>query len=137
MERLRLRLASAQRALEKLHEIACKEEINEIERDALIQRFEFSFELLWKCGKDYLRVMEGLDVASPKGVIRHCRELGIFDTMQTEQALRMADDRNLTTHVYDAVFAEEIARRIVGYEALLRYWYEMLAMRCFPNLRAR
>ena len=50
-----------------------------MERDALIQRFEFSFELLWKCAKEYLYVEEGIDAASPKKVIRCCRELGLLD----------------------------------------------------------
>lgn len=123
MERLRERLKTAEKALNKLREIAMKNEINEIERDALIQRFEFTFEIMWKCGKDYLRVIEGIEVASPKGVIRHFREIGIFDNRQTEQALHMADDRNLTTHTYDEAFALEIAKRVIGYERLLWDWY--------------
>lgn len=130
MERLKERLETAKKALNKLRELVIKDEINEIERDALIQRFEFTFEIMWKCGKDYLRVVEGLDIASPKGVIRHCREIGLFDEEQTEQALRMADDRNLTTHTYDEAFALEMAGRVVKYEGLLWYWYEkMVAMR--------
>lgn len=126
MERLKERLKTAKKALEKLHEIAMKNEINEIERDALIQRFEFSFELMWKCGKDYLRVVEGIEAASPKGVIRHFREIGIFDNIQTEQALQMADDRNLTTHTYDEAFALEIAKRVIAYEGLLWDWYRKM-----------
>lgn len=123
MERLKERLKTAEKALHKLHEIAEKNEINEIERDALIQRFEFTFEIMWKCGKDYLRNVEGIEVASPKGVIRHFREIGIFDNTQTEQALQMVDDRNLTTHTYDETFALEIAKRVIEYEILLREWY--------------
>lgn len=123
MERLKERLKFAEKALHKLHEIAEKNEINEIERDALIQRFEFTFEIMWKCGKDYLRNVEGIEVASPKGVIRYFREIGIFDNTQTEQALQMVDDRNLTTHTYDETFALEIAKRVIEYEILLRKWY--------------
>lgn len=123
MERLKERLKTAEKALHKLYEIAEKNEINEIERDALIQRFEFTFEIMWKCGKDYLRNVEGIEVASPKGVIRHFREIGIFDNTQTEQALQMVDDRNLTTHTYDETFALEIAKRVIEYEILLREWY--------------
>lgn len=126
MERLKERLRTAEKALNKLHEIAMKNEINEIERDALIQRFEFTFEIMWKCGKDYLRVVEGIEVASPKGVIRHFREIGIFDNMQTEQALQMADDRNLTTHTYDEAFALVIAKRVIEYEVLLWDWYRKM-----------
>lgn len=126
MERLKERLETAKKALCKLHEIAVKNEMNEIERDALIQRFEFAFEIMWKCGKAYLSVIEGIDVASPKGVIRHFREIGMFDEVQTDQALQMADDRNLTTHTYDEAFALEIAKRVIAYEGLLWEWHRKM-----------
>lgn len=130
MERLKERLRTAEKTLNKLHEITIKSEINEIERDALIQRFEFAFEIMWKCGKDYLRVIEGIEVASPKGVIRHFREIGIFDNMQTEQALQIADDRNLTTHTYDEAFALEIVKRIIEHEGLLWDWNRKMMKIC-------
>ena len=50
--------------------------------------------MMWECDKDYLMVAEGIQVASPKRVIRYFRESGIFDNMQTEQVMKMADDRN-------------------------------------------
>lgn len=45
---LQIRMETAQKILTKLHELAVKLDLSEVERDALIQRFEFSFELLWK-----------------------------------------------------------------------------------------
>lgn len=45
---LQIRMETAQKILTKLHELAVKPDLSEVERDALIQRFEFSFELLWK-----------------------------------------------------------------------------------------
>lgn len=98
MERLTERYRLAIRAFGKFHELAIRDTLSEIERDALIQRFEFSFELIWKCAKEYLYVQDGIDAASPKKVIRACREIGLLDEAETEQALKMVDDRNLTTH---------------------------------------
>ena len=46
MEKIQERINTAQRALTKLHELAVKPDLSDVERDALIQRFEFSFELL-------------------------------------------------------------------------------------------
>ena len=66
MEKLKERLALAERAVSKLEELASMDEWTEVERDAMIQRFEFSYEILWKCAKDYLRVFEGIDAASPR-----------------------------------------------------------------------
>lgn len=122
MEKIQERINTAQRALTKLHELAVKPDLSDVERDALIQRFEFSFELLWKCAKEYLYVVEGIDAASPKKVIRCCRELGLLDDEQTREALQMADDRNLTTHTYDETFAQAVEERIRRYAPLLQLW---------------
>ena len=122
MEKIQERINTAQRALTKLHELSVKPDLSDVERDALIQRFEFSFELLWKCAKEYLYVVEGIDAASPKKVIRCCRELGLLDDEQTREALQMADDRNLTTHTYDETFAQAVVERIRRYAPLLQLW---------------
>lgn len=87
--------------MSKLHEAVVKETLSEIERDGLIQRFEFCFEIMWKCGKEYLREVEGLDAASPKAVIRMLRDVQIFSDEDTVFALEMVDARNLTAHTYD------------------------------------
>ena len=101
-------------------------DLTEVERDALIQRFEFSFEIVWKVAKDYLSVEEGIDAASPKKVIRSCREVGLLDEAETRLALVMADDRNLTAHTYDEEFAQQMVTKIVEYDLLLRCWYEKM-----------
>lgn len=69
MERLHERIEVANKALNAFHEIIVIETPFTIERDAGIQRFEFSFEACWKTGKQYLYDVEGLDIGSPKGVI--------------------------------------------------------------------
>ena len=122
MEKIQERINTAQRALTKLHELAVKPDLSDVERDALIQRFEFSFELLWKCAKEYLYVVEGIDAASPKKVIRCCRELGLLDDEQTLEALQMEDDRNLTTHTSDETIAQAVVERIRRYAPLLQLW---------------
>ena len=126
MERLKERIVLAGQALQRLHELALRVDLTEVERDALIQRFEFSFEIVWKVAKDYLSVEEGIDAASPKKVIRSCREVGSLDESETRLALVMADDRNLTAHTYDEEFAQQMVTKIVEYDSLLRCWYEKM-----------
>ena len=121
-ESMKKRFQGAEKALAKLHEGVQKESLTEMERDGLIQRFEFAFEIMWKCGKDYLLDREGLDVASPKKVIRSLREVSLFSDEETEQALKMVDDRNLTAHTYDETMAVALAQRIIEYEKLLLEW---------------
>ena len=69
MERLILRLALARKALATLVEVLV-DKPSAIQRDAAIQRFEYSFEALWKAAQLYLRIQEGVEAASPKAVIR-------------------------------------------------------------------
>ena len=122
MERLTERLAVASRALERLRQITELPQIGEIERDAVIQRFEFTFEAVWKAAQFHLLTVEGLDVASPKAAIRACREVGLLDEQEAMQALQMADDRNLTVHTYNEQLAAQILERIMGYQVLLDRW---------------
>lgn len=122
MERITERYELAIRALAKFHELASRQNLTEIERDALIQRFEFT----WKCAKEYLYIQEGIDAASPKKVIRSCREVGVLSDVETEQALKMADDRNLITHIYDESFIESLLRRLPVYDAVLHNWLDRL-----------
>ena len=120
------RMEKAGDALRRLHEVIVRDDLNELERDGLIQRFEFCFEILWKCGKDYLRDVEGLDAASPKKVIRMSREVGLLTDEETERALNMANDRNQTAHMYDEQMAIALVERIRGHEALMQQWYQRM-----------
>ena len=120
------RFATAARALQKLQEAVTKENLSEMERDGMIQRFEFCFEILWKCGKDYLKDVEGLEAASPKTVIRLLREVKMFTDEETVLALKMADDRNLTAHTYDENLAIELSARIRRYEQFMQEWYRRM-----------
>ena len=129
MERLREKLAVAAKANLRLLEAVRLPDPSELERDAIIQRFEFTFEALWKAAQYYLFVVEGLDIASPKGVIRACREVGIFNEKESMLALKMADDRNLTVHTYNEVLAVAIYQRILKYQGLLVAWQERMEVK--------
>lgn len=54
MDRLNERLRVAKSALSRLEEVVSIDSPSLIERDATIQRFEFTFEALWKAAKEYL-----------------------------------------------------------------------------------
>ena len=79
-------------------------ELSEIEKIALIQVFEFTFELAWKTLKDYLD-QSGYDHHSPKNVIRQAfKSEYISDGELWMEALRT---RNMTSHAYDQAVLEE------------------------------
>ncbi len=59
MERLKQRIQIANKAIKTLDEVLSIESPNSIERDALIQRFKYSFEAMWKTVKRFLNIVEG------------------------------------------------------------------------------
>lgn len=120
------RLETAGKVLSAFREVMEIETPTSIERDAAIQRFEFTFEAIWKAAKEVLFEHEGFDIGSPKGVIRTCREAGILTDEQAALALEMADDRNLTVHTYNEKLATEIYGRLRTYLALMSSWHDSL-----------
>ena len=123
MERLRQRLTVARRALDSLEELASLREPTAVQRDAAIQRFEYSFEAVWKAAQRYLLLKEGVDVGSPKACIRAAREVGLLDEAQAGWALTMADDRNLTVHTYNEALAQAIFGRLPRHAETLAEWH--------------
>ena len=122
MERLRKRVNTAKKALKTLQELLEVETPTIVERDAVIQRFEYTFEALWKTGKLFLREIEGLEIGSPKGVIRGFLQVGMFTEDQTALALTMVDDRNLTSHTYNEGLAEQIYDQVGYYADVMANW---------------
>ncbi len=122
MERLKQRFETARKALETLRELSGRPEASPRDRDAAIQRFEYSFEAVWKALQLYLAEKEGVEANSPKSCARSSRELGLLDDADAEAALRMADDRNLTSHAYNEGLAKAIYAKLAGYAALMDRW---------------
>ena len=83
--------------------------IDDLDRDGAIQRFEFTFELLWKTAKIFL-AYEGFRCAGPRSCIKEGVRREIL--LAGEVLLDMLEDRNKTTHIYDEHTAEEIFERI-------------------------
>ena len=91
--------------------------------DATIQRFEFTFELLWKNLKRFLS-KEGIEVRSPRETLKKAYQLHWLDN--EEVWLKMMHDRNATCHIYDEDKAHEIYERIRLYTSLIKSVYEKL-----------
>lgn len=118
MEKLNLKYQDAQRALATLEDIL-KQPYSVIVRDASIQRFEYTFEAVWKFLKDYLQQKEGLVAASPKACFREIFQLGFLGEEETVKFLEMTDHRNLTAHTYHQEIADRIYKKIGSYQNLL------------------
>lgn len=128
MERLKERLAVADKALMTLCALPLTAEVDDIIRDAAIQRFEYTFEALWKAAQSYLQVREGLESGSPKSVIRNCLQVAVLTDTQARLALAMVDDRNLTVHTYNEELARQIFSRLGDYAGLMKEWLRKMAV---------
>ena len=125
MADLARRLGLAARALTTLKQLL-PEPLTPIVRDALVQRFEYTFEAIWQSARHLLGEYEGLDAASPAHSIRACHDLGLIDEATSRGCLQMVADRNLTVHTYQEEIAAEIAARVKDHAILLECWLKAL-----------
>ena len=90
---------------------------DDVQLDACIQRFEFSFELAWKAIQRQART-EGLDCASPRECLRLAFRLGLVK--DDPRWMSMVEDRNRTAHTYDEPTARAVYSALPAYTQLLR-----------------
>ncbi|NBC33164.1 MAG: nucleotidyltransferase [Alphaproteobacteria bacterium] len=128
MDRPERRLTTAGDALATLEALVDLPSPSEIERDAAIQRFEYTFEAVWKAAQAVL-AGEGLASNSPKATVRHCRSLGLLGDGEAVQAMAALGDRNLTTRTYNRRLAAEIYGRLGPYARLFRTWLTRMQQR--------
>jgi len=106
--RWKQRFEHFERALGLLHDALAQgpAALNQLEKEGVVQRFEYTLELAWKTVKDYL---EGsgivLTSVTPRQVIKDAFAAKILADGQTWIA--MIDHRNLLSHTYDPVNFEE------------------------------
>jgi nucleotidyltransferase substrate binding protein (TIGR01987 family) len=118
-ERFIERQAEVRNAAARLQEAVAQPE-TAILRDAVIQRFEFSFELVWKGLKLYLE-RQGHECGGPRPTLKKAFAEGLIATPEEADVwLQMLDDRNLTSHAYDEALATRIYQHVVrDYSRLL------------------
>jgi nucleotidyltransferase substrate binding protein (TIGR01987 family) len=84
------------------------EALSMLEKEGVIQRFEYTFELAWKTLKDYLE--EGGLVISPVTPRQVLKEAFAAKVISDGNVwINMLDHRNLLSHTYDSsVFAQAV-----------------------------
>jgi nucleotidyltransferase substrate binding protein (TIGR01987 family) len=126
--RWRQRFQNFEKAFLRLQEALAVVHPNELERNGLVQRFEFTLELCWNTLKDYL-LDEGFEFKpTPKETIRQAFKSGIIDDAQ--DLIDGLDIRNELSHDYSGEKFKkaeaEIRNRIFpAIEKTFRYFLEM------------
>lgn len=111
--RWQYRFQNFSRALSLLNEAPEGEvsDLNDLEKEGVIQRFEYTFELSWNTLKDRLEY-DGVLMHSvtPRSVIRTAIATGLVADGQTW--MNMLEDRRNTSHRYDAGLLESVLSNI-------------------------
>lgn len=109
-KRWQQRLGDLGKASQRLKEALAKDSFEDLEKDGVIQRFEFTFELAWKTLKNYLEDQGVIEVSFPKNVLRKAFQDNLIE--DGDLWLQMLEDRNLLSHVYEQTVSDRVFDRI-------------------------
>ncbi len=103
------------------------EETDDLLKEGLIQRFEYTHELVWKVMKDYAEYQGYTEIRGSRDAFRKAFEIGLISDKRWMESI---EDRNLTSHNYDDETAEEIYESIVNvyYPLFLDFEKKMLSL---------
>ena len=103
------------------------QEVDELLKEGLIQRFEYTHELAWKVMKDYAEYQGYTEIRGSRDAFRKAFEMNIISDKRWMNSI---EDRNLTSHNYDDETAEEIYEAIVNvyYPLFLDFEHRMLPL---------
>ncbi|MDT8447680.1 MAG: nucleotidyltransferase substrate binding protein [bacterium] len=108
------RFSNFKKALAQLNQFIAQGQLNDLEKQGLIQAFEYNHELAWKTLKDFLVDKGATDLFGSKDVSRRAFSQGLLG--DTEQAgtiwMDMIEKRNLTSHTYNQETAQAIVAAI-------------------------
>lgn len=85
---------------------------DDLDRDGIIQRFEFTFELLWKVVQEYAKY-KGIETASPRDAFRVANDIKLIDDANIW--FEFLKNRNLSTHIYSESDAIQISTQIPNF----------------------
>lgn len=103
------------KALSRLAEIvntAKKRELNDFERDGLIQRFEFTHECAWKLMKSYAEYKDIQGIGGSKDATRYAVDLDLVENGNIW--MQMIKSRNETSHNYNGDVADDVIENILN-----------------------
>ncbi len=114
--RWKQRLANFSSAFDQLRtavQLSEQRPLSDLEKQGLIQAFEFTHELAWNVMKDYATYQGGgLPIAGSRDATREAFQRGLIQAGDTW--MEMLRSRNQTSHTYNAPVAQEIVEKILA-----------------------
>jgi nucleotidyltransferase substrate binding protein (TIGR01987 family) len=108
------RFSNFNKALLKLSEAVLlnkERELSELEKQGLIQVFEFTHELAWKVMQDYLIFQGYTEIRGSRDATREAFRIELV--ADGDNWMEMIKKRNLTSHTYNEEVSEEIYQNII------------------------
>lgn len=99
--------------------------LDEMLKEGLIQRFEYTHELAWNVMKDYAKFQGNSSIGGSRDATREAFQLQLISNGKVW--MEMIGSRNKTSHTYNEETAEEIFRKILNeyYPAFLEFHKNM------------
>lgn len=85
--------------------------LNELEKQGLIQAFEYTFELAWNLIKDYYEYQGVSNLQGSRDAFRLAYNRGLISKGETW--MKMIESRTMTSHTYNEEIADEIAKAVL------------------------
>lgn len=109
------RFANYKKAVRQLQgavELSEQRELSPLEKQGVIQAFEFTHELAWNVLKDYLQDQGNQNVKGSKDATREAFKVELI--ADGEQWMAMIQSRNVSSHTYNQATADELVDVIVA-----------------------
>ncbi len=100
---------SALKSLEEGVSLAKTRQLSDLEKQGIIQGFEFTHELFWKTVKDFLEFTGNIKVFGSKDATQEAFSQGLISNGDTW--MNMIESRNLTSHAYNKKIANDIVSK--------------------------
>lgn len=99
--------------------------LSNLEKQGLVQSYEFTQELAWKVLKDFLESRGVAELFGSRDAVKEAFKTGLIDNGQ--MWMDMIKSRNLTSHTYDESTIEEIIELINNnyYEEFMNFQVKM------------
>jgi nucleotidyltransferase substrate binding protein (TIGR01987 family) len=101
--------------------LARERELTDLEKQGLIQAFEYTHELAWNTLKDFLEESGNKNIYGSKDTTRLAFHSGLIEN--GEIWMNMIQSRNQSSHTYNEEVAEEIVTKIIN-----NYYHEFAAL---------
>jgi nucleotidyltransferase substrate binding protein (TIGR01987 family) len=118
--RWKQRLTNYERALTQLSlavKLSQQRELSDLEKQGLIQAFEFTHELAWNVMKDYFIYQGNTDITGSRDAVRESFAKGLI--IDGESWMEMILSRNKSSHTYNLQIANDIVEQIIKHYHVL------------------